>query len=125
MYFDQCGILRCKGRIGNANLPSETANPVLLPTHHHLTNLLIKEVHARMMHGGVVSTLTAIRYNYWIPRGREVVKRRCLFDVVWFVRSTLASHFRYSRHQNCHKVVLMMVHHGQTLGWTTLGQYMS
>ncbi len=59
LYVDQCGILRCKGRIGNANLPSETANPVLLPTHHHLTNLVIKEVHARMMHGGVVSTLTA------------------------------------------------------------------
>ena len=81
LYVDQCGILRCKGRIGNANLPSKTANPVLLPTHHHLTNLVIKEVHARMMHGGVVSTLTAIRDIYWIPRGREVVKRfvrRCM-----------------------------------------------
>jgi hypothetical protein len=81
LYIDQWGILRCKGRIGNANIPSETANPVLLPTHHHLTTLVIKEVHAKTMHGGVASTLTAIRDNYWIPRGREIVKsvvRRCI-----------------------------------------------
>ena len=62
-------------------ISSDTVNPVLLPTHHHLTNLVIKEVHSKMMHGGVASTLTAIRDNYWIPRGREVVKgfiRHCV-----------------------------------------------
>ena len=82
-------MLRCKGRIGHANLSSDTVNPVLLPTHHHLTNLVVKEVHSKIMHGGVASTLTAIRDNYWIPRGREVVKG--FIHIALYVRSMLAN----------------------------------
>ena len=63
LYVDECGLLRCKGRIGHANLPSETTDPVLLPTHHHLTDLVINEVHSVTMHTGVASTLSAIRVN--------------------------------------------------------------
>ena len=74
IYADECGVLRCKGRIGHANRSSDTVNPALLPTHHHLTNLVIKEVRSKMMHGGVASMLTAMWENYWIPREREVVK---------------------------------------------------
>ena len=74
-------MLRRKGRIGHANLSSDTVNPVLLPTHHRLANLVIKEVHSKMMHGEVALTLTAIRDNYWILRGGEVMKgfiRHCV-----------------------------------------------
>ena len=66
----------------HANLSFDTVNPVLLPTDHHLTNLVIKEVHSKMMHGGVASTLTAIRDNYWIRRGREAVKG--FIGMVWY-----------------------------------------
>ena len=81
LYIDKCDISRCKGRIGNVKLPSETVEPVLLPTRHHLTTLVINEVHAKVMDGGVGLTLTSIRDNYCIPRVREVVKsfiRRCV-----------------------------------------------
>jgi hypothetical protein len=63
LYVDEQGILRCRGRIGNSSLPSETVNPVFLPNNHHFTELIIKEVHSRMMHSGVKSTLTAVRDN--------------------------------------------------------------
>ena len=81
LYIDKCDVSRCKGRIGNVKLPSGTVEPVLLPTRHHLTTLVINEVHAKVMHGGVGLTLTSIRDNYCIPRVREVVKsfiRRCV-----------------------------------------------
>ncbi len=81
LYLDDQGLLRCKGRIENSGLTSEAVNPTLLPKDHHFTQLVIKEVHSRMMHSGLKSTLTAIRDCYWIPRGREVVKkfiRRCV-----------------------------------------------
>ena len=80
-YLDDQGLLHCKGRIENSGLTSEAVNPTLLPKDHHFTQLVIKEVHLRMMHSRLKSTLTARRDCYWIPRGREVVKkfiRRCV-----------------------------------------------
>ena len=47
-------------------------NPALLP---YFTSLVIKEVHCRVMHSGVRMTLTALREAFWVPRGREIVKR--------------------------------------------------
>ena len=47
LYADECGVLRCKGRIGHTNLSSDTVNLVLVLAHHHLTNLVIKEVHSK------------------------------------------------------------------------------
>ena len=35
LYEDENEILRCKGRIANANLPYETRFPALLPRDHH------------------------------------------------------------------------------------------
>ena len=82
LYVDEQGVLRSRGRLENSSLPLVTQNPALLPTKHHFTLLVIKETHYRALHSGVKTTLTAIRNNYWIPRGREVVKKfikRCVF----------------------------------------------
>ena len=56
LHAHECAVLRYKRRIEHANLSTDTVNPVLLPIHHRLTNLMTKEVHSIMMHGGVAST---------------------------------------------------------------------
>jgi hypothetical protein len=43
----------------------EIVNPVFLPNKHHFTELIIKEVHSRMMHSGVKSTLTAMDHLHY------------------------------------------------------------
>ena len=68
------GLLRCGGRIRNAHVSYSTRHPVLLPAAHHLTILLIREVHAKILHSGVNATLSALRQFVWIPRGRQRVK---------------------------------------------------
>ena len=40
----------------------------------HFTNLLINEVHQRLIHAGVAHTLSQIREEHWIPQGRVQVK---------------------------------------------------
>ena len=75
LFYDGNKILRCKGRISNANLPYVTKFPAILPKDHHLTSHIIRQSHERVMHNGVKKTLCSLREKYWIARRRQVVKR--------------------------------------------------
>ena len=74
LFLDD-GIIKCKGRLNNAPLPVNTRNPILLPTKHEFTCLLIKQSHESVKHSGIRDTLTTLRERYWILRGREAVKK--------------------------------------------------
>ena len=73
--FLENGIVKCKGRINNAELLGSARNPILLPAKHDFVPLVIKKVHASVKHCGLRDTLTTIRERFWILRGREAVKR--------------------------------------------------
>ena len=75
LYVDEQSLIRCAGRIKNAHLPNSSKCPVLLPKNHHFTNLVIQEVHHRMKHVGINQTLSSLREQFWVIRGREIVKR--------------------------------------------------
>ena len=68
-------ILRCEGRLVNSDLESEARRPVILPRQHRFPRLVIEECHQRVHHSGVRATLAELRSRYWVPRGRQVVKR--------------------------------------------------
>lgn len=81
LFLNDAKLISCKGRLDNANVPACSKNPVLLPSKHHYTELLIKEKHQLVKHNGIQETLGAIREEYWIVRGREAVKkviRKCV-----------------------------------------------
>ena len=80
LYLDENGLLRCAGRIQNAPVEEQTKYPLLLPTQHSLTTLIINDAHEQTHHAGVNSTIAKIQLKYWIPRIRQCVKsklRRC------------------------------------------------
>ena len=54
LFIDKPGILRCRGRLDYSKLPFDMRNPPLLPSKHYFTLLVIKEVHCRVMHSGVI-----------------------------------------------------------------------
>ena len=74
-YLDDSHLIRCRGRINNANIAFTQKNPILLPAKHRFVDLLIKNFHERVKHNGVNDTLVALRENYWIICGRQAVKR--------------------------------------------------
>ena len=81
LKFDNIGLLRCYGRYLNAEIDESSKFPKLLPRREHFTQLLIKEIHERLIHAGVAHTLAQIREEYWIPKGRIEVRSvvsRCL-----------------------------------------------
>ncbi|KIH55209.1 Tas retrotransposon peptidase A16 [Ancylostoma duodenale] len=89
LYNDEDGIIRCKGRIKTPQLSRETLEPILLPQKHPFTNLFVQDAHLRCGHQGVNGTLANIRLKYWIPTGRQVVKKylkSCLKCKRWNAR---------------------------------------
>ncbi|VDO59427.1 unnamed protein product, partial [Heligmosomoides polygyrus] len=45
---DEYGILRCQGRLGNANLPFDTRRPILVATKSDLARLIILQAHSSL-----------------------------------------------------------------------------
>ena len=75
LYLDEKGLLRCKGRLENANLCESARLPILLPKGDWYTHLVISKTHKETLHSGVSQTLAATRMRFWIPHGRATVKR--------------------------------------------------
>ena len=75
LFLDVNKIIRCKGRLEFSNISTEANEPILLPSKHRLTQLIIEEEHKRVHHNGIKSTLNGVRETYWVLRGRETVKR--------------------------------------------------
>jgi hypothetical protein len=75
LYKDNQGFWRCQGRLANANIPQDAAFPIFLEKENAITELIIKDCHERMWHSGISNTLAELRSKYWVPQGRQVVKR--------------------------------------------------
>ena len=74
-FIDQNGLLRVGGRLINAKLTYEEKHPVLLPTRHYVTDLIIKEAHFNYYHAGIQSTLFYLRHKFWLLDGKNQVRK--------------------------------------------------
>ena len=49
--------------------------PDILPGYHHLISVYVRRAHARVLHNGTKETLTELRSQFWVIKGRSMVKR--------------------------------------------------
>lgn len=78
---DETGLLRARGRIGNANRPWEQNHPIILPPKTRITYLILDEAHQVTGHGGTQAMMAYIRNSYWIPclrRECKVFRSKCI-----------------------------------------------
>lgn len=72
---DVDGLLRVNGRLCNSMMSYAARHPIILPKDDSLTKLIVRTVHEELGHGsGVEHALTNLRANYWIIKGRRVVR---------------------------------------------------
>ena len=77
MFLDKEGIIRCQGCIDHATAPEGSKTPILMPTRHHFTELLIMHRHNQVFHDGIRETLNLIRETHWIRRVKRIL-RKCV-----------------------------------------------
>ena len=82
LFLDDKGLIRCRGRLSNAELPYSANYPALLPRSHPITTLIIQRCHEAVGHNGVKETLVHLRSQYWIIKGRQTAKSHIFKCVV-------------------------------------------
>ena len=75
LFTDENGIVRCKGRLSRSSLSAEAKYPVLIPRDHHVSTLIVRHCHNRVMHNGPKETLAELRSRFWIVKGRQLVRK--------------------------------------------------
>lgn len=69
------GIMRVGGRLRHAPVSDEVKHPIILPNHHHVTNLVVRHYHALVGHSGSGTTWASLRQRFWILQGGVAVCR--------------------------------------------------
>ncbi|XP_067055972.1 uncharacterized protein [Acropora muricata] len=75
------GLLSVDGRLESAPIDEDSKHPFILPSHHHVTELLIQYHHSKVGHLGQESVLSSLRERFWVVKGRSAVRRtlkKCL-----------------------------------------------
>lgn len=60
------GVICVGGRLDRASLGLSAKHPMILPSEHHITDLIIKDCHKREGHMGTGQVLASIRQRFWI-----------------------------------------------------------
>ncbi|GFX45986.1 integrase catalytic domain-containing protein [Trichonephila clavipes] len=73
--LDDSGLLRVGGRLRNSPIPRNKKHPMIIPTNHNFTYIIINHFHILYFHTGAEATLPNIRNSFWIPSARNVVRK--------------------------------------------------
>lgn len=75
-FLDPAGLIRVGGRLTNSDLPYAQKHPLLLPSSHRLTTLIINHHHLRLKHPGAYVLQTHLQQHYWIQSARRIIRSR-------------------------------------------------
>ena len=73
-FVDQEELLRIEGRLQSSFLSEEEKYPIILPSKHHVTHLIIRKVHLITFHGGATLVQSHLSRQFWIVRGRNTIR---------------------------------------------------
>lgn len=74
-FIDKSGLLRVGGRLRYAPISYNRKFPILLPSHHHFTRLLIKSLHLRYLHAGIQTVHFLVLQQFWILSAKRIIRR--------------------------------------------------
>ena len=63
-FFDECGVIRIRGRIKHANLSSQQRSPILLSTKHDMVSVMLRDLHLENNHEGVEYVRSVIQQMF-------------------------------------------------------------
>ncbi|EZA53595.1 hypothetical protein X777_06951 [Ooceraea biroi] len=69
------------GRLRHAKISQEAKHTVILPSKHHVTELILRDEHINLHHCGAEKLLVSVRQRSWIISGRKAARkiiRSCL-----------------------------------------------
>ena len=78
-------ILHCTGRLSNSELDTEAREPIVLPTKHRFTELVITQCHQSVMHGGRRQVLCRPCEHLYPVEMRNVDEVKTFVEETWML----------------------------------------
>lgn len=72
-FLDTHGVIRVGGRLRHSELDLDAKHPMLLPRAHRLTELIIRDVHAKNLHPGPRTLHYLLSQRFWILSPRRAI----------------------------------------------------
>lgn len=75
------GLIRVGGRLHKPSMPLETKHPIILPKDHHVSNLILRQIHCELKHSGRNHMLSMLRQKYWLihaPSSIRMLISKCI-----------------------------------------------
>ncbi|XP_058446175.1 uncharacterized protein LOC131427206 [Malaya genurostris] len=73
--IDERGLIRVGGRLKYSSIPYEGKHQLLLPGKHHVTQILIRQLHEDNLHVGQRGLLSIVRERFWPVQAKQLIKR--------------------------------------------------
>ena len=73
-FIGENGLVRVGGRLKNALITYSQKFPIILPSKHKLTELIIRDAHQKQLHAVTTAFLATLREKYWILSARSVIR---------------------------------------------------
>ncbi|GFS54408.1 integrase catalytic domain-containing protein [Trichonephila clavipes] len=73
-FLDSDDLIRVGGRLQKSKFSYLQKHPIILPAKHYFVNLMVRDSHEKVFHGGVSETLLEIRERFWLIKRRQTVK---------------------------------------------------
>jgi len=80
------GVAQVGGRLNMSSMAFSQKHPIILPSDHHVTQLIIEDDHRKVGHCVMVSTWTSLRQSFWIVKGAATVRKvlgKCIIYQRW------------------------------------------
>ena len=78
-FLDGKQVLRVGGRLGNSELTFDQRHPLILPKVHHITTLIIEDIHKKNLHVSgqllLLLLLYLFRHTFRIPDARNALRK--------------------------------------------------
>ena len=75
-FIDESNVIRVGGRLQSSHISDDCKHPILLPRKGEVSDLIIRQCHSNVAHGGCGFTLNEIRgAGYWIVGANSAVKK--------------------------------------------------
>ena len=75
------GVLRVGGRLSRSAMPECEKHQYILPKNSIVSQMIIREIHTQLHHGGRALTLSHLRRKYWVV-GAHAMVRKCINQCV-------------------------------------------
>lgn len=74
-FLDNDGLIRVGGRIQNSECGHDKRHPIIIPSHHRISELIATKIHIEQLHCGPTMLLSALRNQFWSIAGRNLARK--------------------------------------------------